>query len=71
MKLQINSPIVKQFSSDGRRFSFAPAEGERAGVRGLNWRLQSDRRQTSPHPDPLPFGRGEGTKSLAANFDLH
>ena len=46
------------------RFSLSPAEGERAGVRGKTTAVIDAIRirhcRSPPHPDPLPFRRGEG-----------
>ena len=52
-------------AASAERFSFSPAEGERAGVRGkglatIEQFLLHHLRPT-PHPDPLPFRRGEGS----------
>ena len=48
------------------QFSLAPAEGERAGVRGKSCTANDQRHvphlHATPHPDPLLFGRGEGSR---------
>jgi hypothetical protein len=51
------------FPNDGEAFSLSHSEGERAGVmepRDGPILVNVPRATKTPHPDPLPFGRGEG-----------
>ncbi len=75
MKLWKKQQSGEQISCGGERFSLPPAEGERAGVRGKHRapirRQFVQQRGKTPHPDPLPFRRGEGTESRRAVFSTY
>ena len=59
-------PSRDEISSAAKRFTLSSAEGERAGVRGnpraAIHKLRVQHRRQTPHPDPLPFRRGEGNE---------
>ena len=52
-------PDCEEPSGAAERFSLSPAEGEKAGVRGKAPPVHV--LHATPHPDPLPFRRGEGS----------
>ena len=56
--------ICELISDDAEGVSLSPAEGERAGVRGKSLaaidQFHVSHNHPTPHPDSLPFRRGEG-----------